>query len=181
MHVTGYHLLELARALARVKHAGQSRKGSGEPYFNHLSRVASRVIGWRAKALAYLHDLIEDTDLTADDLILLGFPEDLVNDVVALSRREGHLTYPDALDGSATFVPPEEYFDFIERTTRDGSDDALYVKLADLADNLYDPSGWASESLRARYVKSDLMVRAELVRRGRLVPGPEAAAQRRSA
>lgn len=154
MEATGEELLELARALGRVVHAGQSRKGSGEPYFNHLERVAGRVTGWRAKTIAYLHDTIEDTPVLYNTLIRAGFPRGLVNDVEALTR----------------FEDTETYFEFIERSIEAGSDDALYVKLADLADNLHDPSGWASESHRARYIKSDVMVRAELLKRGRAVP-----------
>jgi (p)ppGpp synthase/HD superfamily hydrolase len=144
---TGAELLSLARALAKVVHAGQSRKGEGEPYFNHVDRVASRVEGWRAKAIAYLHDVIEDTYVDGTILTRIGFPRDLVLDVMALSRE-------------AT----ETYTDFISRTLDTGSDDALRVKLADLRDNLADP--WASETkLAERYIPAMRRVAAELHRR----------------
>jgi hypothetical protein len=169
MEATGYDLLDLATALGRVKHAGQVRKGSGEPYFNHLTRVAGRVVGWRAKTIAYLHDLIEDTNITAKTLFLVGFPYDLVQDVEALSRKV-ILVGGDALDGP-TDTADEPYFDFIERGIRDGSDDALYVKLADVADNLYDDWTQAQDtSFRARYIKADVMIRTEILRRGLPVP-----------
>lgn len=144
---TGAQLLELARALATVVHAGQSRKGEGEPYIQHVERVAGRVTGWRAKTVAFLHDVIEDTAVTPYMLETLGFPREIVRDVLALSRREG-----------------ETYADFIGRTIRDGSDDALAVKAADLTDNLTDP--WAAKTdLAQRYLPAAARIRQELERR----------------
>ena len=157
--VSGIILLDAARQIGRLAHAEQVRKGSGEPYLNHLHRVAMRVEGWRAKTIAYLHDLIEDTPVTGLTLEQLGFPRDIISDVVALSR--GWVL--DTTSDSFTAPREETYFEFIERTIRDGSNDALLVKLADLQDNLNDDS-WSPP--RARYVKADAMVRSELVRRG---------------
>lgn len=157
MHASSTDLLKLAEALARVKHAGQKRKGSGEPYFNHLLRVAERVEGTRRKTIAFLHDLIEDQNVSPFDLRNLGFPWDIIDDVLALTRIE------ESGNGS---VWTETYLEFIERTIREGSCDALYVKLADLADNLHDDWPEAPSTLRARYIKADLMVRAALHRRG---------------
>ncbi len=146
---TGAELLALAEALAPVVHAGQSRKGTGEPYVNHVRRVASRVTGWRAKTVALLHDVIEDTPITAEALINLGFPPTIVLDVVSLSK-----------------VPGESYVDFISRTLDTGSDDALRVKLSDLQDNLSDP--WVTQtSLAERYLPAAARVTAELDHRGR--------------
>lgn len=147
MQPEGQHLLDLARALARVVHAGQSRKGTGEPYFNHVDRVAARVEGWRAKTIAYLHDTVEDTPLGPFALAAMGFPRDLVDDVLALSRWE-----------------METYAAFIDRTIRDGSDDALRVKLADLQDNLADP--WVKTTdLESRYLPAVAKVAVALAER----------------
>jgi hypothetical protein len=144
---TGHDLLRLADALASVVHAGQVRKGQGEPYYNHVSRVAGRVDGWRAKTIAYLHDVIEDTPVTAEGLIDMGFPPTLVLDVVSLSRSGG-----------------ETYSDFISRTIERGSLDALRVKLSDLQDNLTDP--WASETkLATRYLPAVRRITEEIERR----------------
>ena len=144
---SGAQLLALAEALAPVAHAGQSRKGTGEPYVNHVRRVAGRVQGWRAKTIALLHDTIEDTDVGVVTLQRIGFPTDVVLDVIALSR-----------------FAPETYAEFIERTIRDGSDDALLVKLADLQDNLTDP--WVSQTkLATRYIPAAEKVTKELHRR----------------
>lgn len=142
-------LLELARSLALVVHAGQSRKGTGEPYFDHLRQVASRVGSLRAKTIAYLHDMIEDTDVTYSTLHRIGFPNDILYDVRALTRH---------------FFKPEPYVEFIERTIRDGSLDALRVKYADLQDNLADP--WVEAmTLTERHIPAAAKVLAEIIRR----------------
>jgi (p)ppGpp synthase/HD superfamily hydrolase len=187
MSATAQELLRLAEALARVKHASQKRKGTGEPYVNHLLRVEARVSGPRRKTIAWLHDLIEDQGVTPRELRHMGFPWDIIDDVVALSRPgqvAPALPKPSATHvfvkkgaGSGSEERPfiwegrrETYFEFIDRTIREGSDDALYVKLADLSDNLHDDWTDASPSLRARYIKADIMVRAALHRRGADVP-----------
>jgi hypothetical protein len=141
----GVYLHSLAYYLARVKHADQVRKVTGEPYFNHLTRVSNRVEGGHAKIVGLLHDILEDTNMTAADLRRVGFGWDVVDDVVALSREAC-----------------ESYFDFIARTIKDATDEGLQVKLADLEDNLKDPPG----DLRARYIKADIMIRAALRDRG---------------
>lgn len=134
----------LAEALAFVAHRDQVRKGSGEPYINHCYRVRDLVEkrGWHARSVALMHDVVEDTDVTLDALRLIGMPAAIVDDVDALSRRGGH--------GKG-----ESYAEFIARTCRDGSDDCLFVKLADVADNSTDlgihlPSGMVKRYSRAR-------------------------------
>ncbi len=68
------------------------------------------------EAAAWLHDVVEDTDITLDDLTELGIPEPVVTAVEALTRRPGEA--------------PDAYY------ARVGADPiALLVKLADLADN----------------------------------------------
>lgn len=135
----GRALLELARALARVVHDGEYRRGSGEPYFNHVDRVAGRVYGWRAKTVAYLHDVIEDTVLTTYDLSHMGFPTEIISAVVSLSRD---------------FYKKETYTEFIQRAIDTGDKTVIAVKLADLEDNLdgideLDPK--EADGLRRRY------------------------------
>lgn len=148
MRPTPGELLILARTLAAVVHSDQYRRGTGAPYIGHVRRVAQRAPNGRAEIIAYLHDTIEDTAVTAYTLEQVGFPADIVRDVVALSR-----------------FPNETYLEFINRTASDGSDDALRVKLADLEDNLSDDWSGSTEGLRARYIKADAIIRAELKRR----------------
>lgn len=66
-------VLVLASAIdyATEKHAGQKRK-SGEPYINHPLAVAGILIEWGMDidtvVAGVLHDTVEDTDATLDDL-----------------------------------------------------------------------------------------------------------------
>ena len=64
-------VLETAIALASQFHAGQLDK-SGRPYVGHLKRVANMVRrsggNWVQEAAAWLHDVIEDTEMTAEQL-----------------------------------------------------------------------------------------------------------------
>lgn len=148
--LNGQDYTELARALAKVAHARQFRKGSGEPYFNHVQRVANSVNGWKARTVAYLHDVIEDTEVTSGALLLVGFPLEIVDAVLLLSRRQ-----------------EETYKQFIQRTIDSGNRLVWEVKQADLADNLRDidvvPGG--STSLRRRYVVPHAQL-TELLRGG---------------
>ena len=142
------HLVNLARALAHVVHSGQTRKDGGSAT-EHVERVAERVAvqrGIRAEIIALLHDTIEDTSVHDITLLDIGFPEDIVRDVYALTRETR-----------------ETYAEFIERTIDDGSDDALYVKLADLQDNLKHPI----QNLESRYRRAHDQIIAELLDRQR--------------
>jgi (p)ppGpp synthase/HD superfamily hydrolase len=129
--------------VAETVHDGQVRK-DGSPMYGHVSRVASRVahLGPHAEAVAFLHDVIEDTGLDYPAVYAMFGPE-VAGDVATLSRSEG-----------------QTYGEFIEDTAAFGSYTALRVKLADLADNLMPADG--AESLRDRYIRSDIMIRAAL-------------------
>ncbi len=61
-----------AAYFSRFAHCGQFRKYTGEPYFNHCEAVA-RIVqlygGTNAMVMAaYLHDTVEDTDVTNADI-----------------------------------------------------------------------------------------------------------------
>lgn len=63
-----------ARGFALGKHAGQVRKHDGRPYIAHLDGVVATLAEHRHKspdvvAAAYLHDTIEKTDTTVEELI----------------------------------------------------------------------------------------------------------------
>jgi (p)ppGpp synthase/HD superfamily hydrolase len=79
-------LVTRARAFAARAHEGQLRKWTGEPYASHVDEVAELVAAAGAPeqvvAAAYLHDTVEDTPTTLDDL-RAAFGED-VADMVAL-------------------------------------------------------------------------------------------------
>lgn len=89
-----------ALTLAHVAHAGQ-KYGNGESYFHaHLAKVAARVeknlrdagvtdevLIQKAVTAAWLHDIIEDTQVTEQFLRDFGFSEEIIQAVVALTKR----------------------------------------------------------------------------------------------
>jgi (p)ppGpp synthase/HD superfamily hydrolase len=64
----GMSSVERAVELATRRHAGQLDK-AGQPYLLHLLRVMQQVEGDIAKQAAVLHDVLEDTPATADELL----------------------------------------------------------------------------------------------------------------
>lgn len=84
-----------ALLVASAAHEGQFDKG-GEPYIAHPIAVASRFKRDSDECVVgLLHDVIEDTEVTLDDLRDLGFNDTVINAVDAISRRkgEGDLSY----------------------------------------------------------------------------------------
>jgi (p)ppGpp synthase/HD superfamily hydrolase len=71
--------LRSAIAFATAKHAGQTRKYTGEPYVNHCLAVAEIVAATGATettiAAAVLHDTLEDTATTEAELLTAFGPE----------------------------------------------------------------------------------------------------------
>lgn len=69
MFATEKHLEATAKLVATMAHAGQIDKAR-EPYINHPARVADRLEYGRFfdRAVAWLHDVVEDTTVTLDDL-----------------------------------------------------------------------------------------------------------------
>ncbi|MEM7473625.1 MAG: GTP pyrophosphokinase [Planctomycetota bacterium] len=64
--------LDAALALTVEKFSGITDK-DGQPYILHCLRVMQGVQGEEAQMVALMHDLIEDTDVTLEDLKSLGF------------------------------------------------------------------------------------------------------------
>lgn len=69
-------VIEKAMVFAKDRHKEQKRKYSGLPYFVHLAEVASLVSmalpnDENAIAAAYLHDVVEDTEVTINEVVKL--------------------------------------------------------------------------------------------------------------
>lgn len=109
-------LYDKALQFAVRAHKGQKDK-AGHDYILHPIRVSERCDDPRAKIVALLHDTIEDTDVTADYLREEGFTEEIVEAVLAVTRREG-----------------EEYDDYVRRAAQ--NELGRMVKRADLEDNM---------------------------------------------
>jgi len=109
-------LLLLADKTAEKAHEGQLGF-DGQPYVTHPRTVASFLDDTEHKITALLHDTIEDTDMTAQRLLELGFTKRIVRSVAALTRAED-----------------TDYMDYIASLLTDPN--AKYVKLADLRHNM---------------------------------------------
>ena len=84
--------LEQAISIASLAHAGQLDKG-GEPYILHPLRVMMKLKDEKQRIVAVLHDVIEDTGMTDQDLLDYGLGHELVNHVLTLTRRKNE-NYP---------------------------------------------------------------------------------------
>lgn len=91
----------------------------GMPYMLHIIYVYKHVNTIEEKVVALMHDVIEDKEVSSKDLLEVGFPEKIVNDIVILTR-----------------VKPIDYNDYIDNIIKVGSREALNVKLADLENNM---------------------------------------------
>jgi (p)ppGpp synthase/HD superfamily hydrolase len=107
--------LERAIAIAATAHAGQVDKG-GAPYILHPLKVMMRMSSLEERIVAVLHDVVEDCDISLDDLRQEGFSEDVLTAIAAVTK-----------------VPGESYEDFVERAGQNPIGRA--VKLADLEEN----------------------------------------------
>lgn len=115
-------LIEQARQVARAAHEGQTDK-AGAPYIGHPERVARAAghaapahLAEQAEAVGWLHDAVEDTGITLDQLRALGFPEAVTAGVDAMTKRKG-----------------ESITDYFARVRSDEL--ARIVKAADVDDN----------------------------------------------
>ena len=80
--------LERAIAIAAHSHAGQTDKAD-EPYVLHALRVMLRVDTEHERIAGVLHDVVEDTPVTLEDLTAEGFAVPVVAAVEALTKRPG--------------------------------------------------------------------------------------------
>ena len=108
-------MLELALSIATEAHRGQFDK-AGVDYIEHPIYVASQVDTEEEKAVALLHDVIEDSPFTAEELLLAGLPETVVTAVQILSKKKG-----------------QDYQTYLENVKSNSL--ARVVKLADLKHN----------------------------------------------
>src|SRR4026209_2917785 len=93
MRLSGFHsrdmsLLEKAISIAVEAHRGQKDKFD-RPYILHPLGVMGRVDTEPEKIVAVLHDVVEDTKVTFEDLKREGFPDDLLNALDCVTKREG--------------------------------------------------------------------------------------------
>ena len=110
----------------------------GEPELQHVLRVA-QAVPEEARVVAALHETVEDTDVTVEDLKRQGLSETEAQAVELLTHTD-----------------EEPYMDYIERVVTAGGragELARIVKEADLRDNLSRTTP-EMKDLRERYEKA---------------------------
>ena len=113
--------IEIALTLALKAHAGQLDKG-GAVYILHPLRVMTKMSNNTERAVALLHDVLEDSAYTAEDLLESGISAEVVEAVIALSKGE---------DANGVTMTYEVYLEQVKANAL-----ARTVKLADLEDNM---------------------------------------------
>ena len=109
-------LIEKSLQIALRAYAGKTDK-AGREYILHPLRVMAKMKTDLEMSAALLHDVIEDSDITAGQLLAEGIPAEVVEAVQSLSKKEG-----------------EEYMDFVARAKQNPL--AAKVKVADIEDNI---------------------------------------------
>lgn len=107
-----------AQLFATKYHQGQFRRDGMTPYINHSAAVAGVFESDYCKAVAWLHDVLEDTDADIGDLNAI-FPDEIVDAVMAITKREG-----------------QKYWQYLEQVASNRL--AKAVKIADIKHNLSD-------------------------------------------
>lgn len=139
-------MIERARRFSEIAHEGQTRLG-GEPYATHPAAVveilrAHGVTDRDILAAGYLHDTVEDTQITADQLARAFNPR--------VAQIVSELTIP------KEFEEPSEKKNawLLEHATK-LSVPAKWIKLADRCHNV-SQLGAKSADRQARYVKATM-------------------------
>ena len=109
------HLIKRARNIAKRAHAEQKDKG-GNPYIEHIRAVVEGVDAPLEKVVAYLHDTVEDADVTFEELET-EFPEEVIAPLKLLTHQKN--------------VP---YMDYVKKIKY--NEIARKVKLSDLHNNM---------------------------------------------
>lgn len=108
-------IFERAVVIATICHAGIKDRGK-LPYILHPINVMIGLDTQDERIVAILHDVVEDTDITFDDLRKLGFPEYIIEALDSVTHRED-----------------EEYMDYVKRAKKNPI--GRKVKMKDLLHN----------------------------------------------
>ena len=115
MNTAEQSMVDLALSIARQAHEGQLDKARVD-YIEHPIYVASQVDTEEEKAVALLHDVIEDSPVSAEELLQAGLPETVVTAVQVLTKKK-----------------EQDYQTYLETVKKNPL--ARVVKLADLKHN----------------------------------------------
>ena len=109
-------LIETSLHIALRAYAGKTDK-AGREYILHPLRVMAKMKTDLERSAALLHDVLEDSEITAEGLLAEGIPPEVVEAVQYLTKNEGG-----------------DYQEFVARAKTNRI--AARVKLADIEDNI---------------------------------------------
>ena len=139
------NLLETSIKVAEKVFEGRLDKG-GNPYMVHLLSVSYFMDNELDKTVAILHDILEDSAVTKEELQDFGYPKEVIDAIEILTRKE-----------------KEDYSKYIERIMSSENLTALNVKLYDLKNNMdisriKNPTPKDFERIETRYRKSYIKI-----------------------
>jgi len=129
---------DIANNISQQAHLGQTRR-DGTDYIFHVINVVKRLDVYEddeLTAIAWLHDVVEDTRVTLGELRLAGLTDRVINGVGTMTHRGN-----------------ERYEDYIYRVKT--NPDAVKVKLADIQDNISDAP---TERQMIKYARAILLL-----------------------
>jgi (p)ppGpp synthase/HD superfamily hydrolase len=115
MVMNGTEMIAAAKLIAKLAHKGQKDK-AGMDYFTHPEAVAAMLDTPEEKTVGYLHDTVEDTDVTVEEIRSV-FGNEIADAVALMTHADG--------------VP---YMDYVKEIGKNPL--ARKVKLADLTHNM---------------------------------------------
>lgn len=132
--------VEKCIAIAHEAHFGQ-RDRDGNALILHPLIVGSMGKTDAEKCVGFLHDVVEDTDWTFDDLRNEGLPEVIVDALRLLTHQKG-----------------TDYFEYVRRIIDSGNMTAINVKLNDLQHNLARGKAFGYPELVAKHERALRMI-----------------------
>lgn len=136
------HIIDIALQIATQAHEGQKDR-DGHPVILHPITVGMMGDTDEEKITGFLHDVVEDTHYTFDDLIEAGIPSGVVNALRLLTHEKG-----------------SDYYDYVQSIIHSGNPIALQVKYNDLRHNY--ERGKAYPDLQEKHGKALEMVKAAI-------------------
>ena len=94
----------------------------GKPYIEHLEHVAYRFCLFEYMLAGLLHDTLEDTDVTIEELRIIGVPEEVIEAVTMVTKSEYVIT-------------DKSYLNWIQQIADSNNKIAIFVKIEDLKHN----------------------------------------------
>jgi len=154
------NLVEKAKTFAEMKHKGQMRKFENKPYFIHPERVAHILYQFKISknisqliAAAYLHDTLEDTNTTIEE-IRDNFGDLVASIVLELTSDKEQITQ----------LGKKEY---LANKMAKMSSYALTLKLADRIDNV-NKLNWQNDKFKNKYKEETYYILDRLKKERRL-------------